>query len=122
MEVDKKRVVAFGKYAGVAGMIDILHGIGLRLLALGHHTPFMVKFNEDDDVSVVPRKGFCFTSTSFSSSFLKEGNLQCAMFRTAKHSDIVFLKLFFSPFQAHRPCPQLQTQRNGQASNTRRWV
>merc|ERR1719370_2447474 len=36
-----KRVVAFGKYAGVAGMIDILHGLGLRLLALGHHTPFM---------------------------------------------------------------------------------
>ncbi|GBP80004.1 hypothetical protein EVAR_68358_1 [Eumeta japonica] len=35
------RVVAFGKYAGVAGMINILHGIGLRLLALGHHTPFM---------------------------------------------------------------------------------
>ena len=34
------RVVAFGKYAGVAGMIDILHGLGLRLLALGHHTPF----------------------------------------------------------------------------------
>ena len=22
-------------------MIDILHGIGLRMLALGHHTPFM---------------------------------------------------------------------------------
>ena len=37
-----KRVVAFGKYAGVAGMINILHGLGLRLLALGHHTPFMV--------------------------------------------------------------------------------
>lgn len=36
-----QRVVAFGKYAGVAGMINILHGIGLRLLALGHHTPFM---------------------------------------------------------------------------------
>jgi len=36
-----KRVVAFGKYAGIAGMIDILHGLGLRLLALGHHTPFM---------------------------------------------------------------------------------
>lgn len=35
------RVVAFGKYAGYAGMINILHGIGLRLLALGHHTPFM---------------------------------------------------------------------------------
>lgn len=34
-------MVAFGKYAGIAGMIDILNGIGLRLLALGHHTPFM---------------------------------------------------------------------------------
>ncbi|XP_059138929.1 alpha-aminoadipic semialdehyde synthase, mitochondrial-like [Physella acuta] len=41
--VDEKgaRVVAFGKYAGVSGMINILHGMGLRLLALGHHTPFM---------------------------------------------------------------------------------
>ncbi len=37
-----QRLVAFGKYAGVAGMIDILHGLGLRLLALGYHTPFMV--------------------------------------------------------------------------------
>lgn len=27
---------------GIAGMINILHGLGLRLLALGHHTPFMV--------------------------------------------------------------------------------
>ncbi|XP_060770752.1 alpha-aminoadipic semialdehyde synthase, mitochondrial [Neoarius graeffei] len=35
------RVVAFGKWAGVAGMINILHGLGLRLLVLGHHTPFM---------------------------------------------------------------------------------
>lgn len=35
-------MVAFGKYAGVSGMINILHGMGLRLLALGHHTPFMV--------------------------------------------------------------------------------
>ncbi|XP_070558527.1 alpha-aminoadipic semialdehyde synthase, mitochondrial-like [Ptychodera flava] len=36
-----KRLVAFGKFAGIAGMINILHGLGLRLLALGHHTPFM---------------------------------------------------------------------------------
>ncbi|XP_068758907.1 alpha-aminoadipic semialdehyde synthase, mitochondrial-like [Montipora capricornis] len=41
--VDAKgqRVCAFGKFAGVGGMINILHGLGLRLLALGHHTPFM---------------------------------------------------------------------------------
>ncbi|CAF3553660.1 unnamed protein product, partial [Rotaria sp. Silwood2] len=32
---------AFGKYAGIVGMINILHGLGLRFLALGHHTPFM---------------------------------------------------------------------------------
>ena len=36
-----QRLVAFGKYAGIAGMIDILNGLGLRMLALGHHTPFM---------------------------------------------------------------------------------
>ncbi|XP_013412540.1 alpha-aminoadipic semialdehyde synthase, mitochondrial isoform X2 [Lingula anatina] len=38
---DGLRLVAFGKYAGVAGMLNILHGLGFRLLALGHHTPFM---------------------------------------------------------------------------------
>lgn len=42
MDEKGNRVVAFGKYAGVAGMVNILHGLGLRLLALGHHTPFMV--------------------------------------------------------------------------------
>ncbi|XP_055612755.1 alpha-aminoadipic semialdehyde synthase, mitochondrial isoform X1 [Uranotaenia lowii] len=41
MDRNGARLVAFGKYAGVAGMINILHGLGLRLLALGHHTPFM---------------------------------------------------------------------------------
>lgn len=38
-----QRQVAFGRYAGVAGMVNILHGLGLRLLALGHHTPFTVR-------------------------------------------------------------------------------
>uniref|UniRef100_A0A182P494 Alpha-aminoadipic semialdehyde synthase, mitochondrial n=1 Tax=Anopheles epiroticus TaxID=199890 RepID=A0A182P494_9DIPT len=41
MDRNGQRLVAFGKYAGVAGMVNILHGLGLRLLALGHHTPFM---------------------------------------------------------------------------------
>lgn len=40
-DANGQRIVAFGKYAGVAGMVNILHGLGLRLLALGHHTPFM---------------------------------------------------------------------------------
>ena len=35
MSSEGKRVIAFGKWAGVAGMIDVLHGVGLRLLALG---------------------------------------------------------------------------------------
>ena len=29
-------------FAGTVGMIDIMYGLGLRFLALGHHTPFMV--------------------------------------------------------------------------------
>nr|XP_053657239.1 alpha-aminoadipic semialdehyde synthase, mitochondrial-like isoform X1 [Cherax quadricarinatus] len=37
-----QHVVVFGKYTGVAGMINILNGLGLCLLILGHHTPFMV--------------------------------------------------------------------------------
>ncbi|KAG1500868.1 hypothetical protein G6F46_003999 [Rhizopus delemar] len=36
-----KRLVAFGKFAGNAGMIDILHGMGHRFLGLGYSTPFM---------------------------------------------------------------------------------
>lgn len=41
MVSQNQRVVAFGRFAGIAGFINILHGLGLRLLALGHHTPFM---------------------------------------------------------------------------------
>lgn len=41
VDSDNQRVVAFGRYAGITGMINIMHGLGLRLLALGHHTPFM---------------------------------------------------------------------------------
>ncbi|KAG2207514.1 hypothetical protein INT47_004264, partial [Mucor saturninus] len=36
-----KRLVAFGHYAGNAGMIDSLHGMGHRFLGLGYSTPFM---------------------------------------------------------------------------------
>ena len=43
LDANGVRLVAFGKYAGVAGFVNILHGLGLRLLALGHHTPFMVQ-------------------------------------------------------------------------------
>ncbi|XP_038879308.1 alpha-aminoadipic semialdehyde synthase isoform X1 [Benincasa hispida] len=36
-----KRLLAFGKYAGRAGFIDILHGLGQRYLSLGISTPFL---------------------------------------------------------------------------------
>jgi alpha-aminoadipic semialdehyde synthase len=36
-----QRRVAFGRYAGLAGAIDICRGLGERLLALGHSTPFL---------------------------------------------------------------------------------
>lgn len=40
---DGKRVLAFGRYAGYAGMIDCLHGLGDRILQLGYRTPFLVE-------------------------------------------------------------------------------
>ena len=35
------RLVAFGKFAGMAGMIDCFRGVGERLLSLGYSSPFM---------------------------------------------------------------------------------
>ena len=36
------RLVRFGKFAGFAGMIDMLRILGERLLVLGYSTPFLV--------------------------------------------------------------------------------
>ncbi|GFP97632.1 alpha-aminoadipic semialdehyde synthase [Phtheirospermum japonicum] len=36
-----KRLLAFGKFAGIAGMIDFLCGLGKRFLNLGYSTPFL---------------------------------------------------------------------------------
>lgn len=38
---NEKRVVYFGNYAGIAGMINGLHGIGVKFLHLGFATPFL---------------------------------------------------------------------------------
>lgn len=38
-----RRLVRFGTFAGYAGMVDFLHGLGLRLLALGYDSPFLVR-------------------------------------------------------------------------------
>lgn len=40
-EKKKQRLVAFGKYAGIAGMIDSFQALGRRLLASGFSTPFL---------------------------------------------------------------------------------
>ena len=40
-EKKKRRLVAFGKYAGIAGMIDGFQALGRRLLASGFSTPFL---------------------------------------------------------------------------------
>ncbi len=39
--LSKKRLVAFGKFAGIAGMIDTFQCLGRRLLASGFSTPFL---------------------------------------------------------------------------------
>ncbi|KMT03434.1 hypothetical protein BVRB_8g191190 [Beta vulgaris subsp. vulgaris] len=36
-----KRLLAFGIYAGRAGMVDFLHGLGQRYLSYGYSTPFL---------------------------------------------------------------------------------
>ncbi|VVB10580.1 unnamed protein product [Arabis nemorensis] len=36
-----KRLLAFGRYAGRAGLVDFLHGLGQRYLSLGYSTPFL---------------------------------------------------------------------------------
>ncbi len=36
-----RRLVFFGKFAGLAGMIDTFHGMGQRYSALGYETPFL---------------------------------------------------------------------------------
>ncbi|KAL8492642.1 hypothetical protein ACS0TY_024003 [Phlomoides rotata] len=38
---NSKRLLAFGKFAGRAGMIDFLGGLGQRFLSLGYSTPFV---------------------------------------------------------------------------------
>ncbi|KAH7680016.1 Saccharopine dehydrogenase (NAD(+) L-glutamate-forming) protein [Dioscorea alata] len=38
---DGKRLIAFGMFAGRAGLIDFLHGLGQRYLSLGYSTPFL---------------------------------------------------------------------------------
>jgi alpha-aminoadipic semialdehyde synthase len=40
-DANDKRLVAFGRFAGNAGFIDCLRGIGQRLLCLGYSTPFL---------------------------------------------------------------------------------
>eukprot|EP00043_Microstomoeca_roanoka_P028424 m.17948 g.17948 ORF g.17948 m.17948 type:complete len:899 (+) comp8398_c0_seq1:257-2953(+) len=41
LDANNKRVVGFGKFAGLAGMIDLLRGLGDRLLGLGYTNPFL---------------------------------------------------------------------------------
>ncbi len=38
---DTPRLVAFGQYAGMAGMIDGFQGLGVRLIADGNNSPFL---------------------------------------------------------------------------------
>lgn len=36
-----QRLIAFGRFAGLAGMVDMLRGVGERLLSQGYSTPFL---------------------------------------------------------------------------------
>lgn len=68
------------------GMINILHGLGLRLLALGHHTPFMVWYLSEYNHNVLLLVSLCvhFLSSlvlhicTFDSAFIKILIISCA--------------------------------------------
>lgn len=80
------------------GMINILHGLGLRFLALGHNTPFMV------------RKWFCFHIDASSSA-------------SVFFFVIVTLLTFFSHlYTAHRHVSQLQKCQPGHPGSEGLWV
>eukprot|EP00123_Amoebidium_parasiticum_P022769 comp9461_c0_seq1/m.4511 comp9461_c0_seq1/g.4511 ORF comp9461_c0_seq1/g.4511 comp9461_c0_seq1/m.4511 type:complete len:949 (-) comp9461_c0_seq1:594-3440(-) len=36
-----ERIVLFGRFAGIAGMTDLINGLGNRMLGLGYQTPFL---------------------------------------------------------------------------------
>jgi hypothetical protein len=46
-----RRLVAFGRFAGYAGMIDGMHGLGKRLLSQGYGTPFLVGYVSNSRIS-----------------------------------------------------------------------
>lgn len=48
------RLVRFGKFAGFAGMIDMLRILGERLLVLGYSTPFLVRTHTARCTSCIP--------------------------------------------------------------------
>lgn len=41
MDGNNQRLVRFGRYAGIAGMVDMLRALGNRLLYFHHSTPFL---------------------------------------------------------------------------------
>ena len=118
VDSEGRRVVAFGKYAGVAGMINILHGLGLRLLALGHHTPFMVGTSSAPAISMTAVHNVELWCPSQWPRFLptkKQVAELCA-------SQYVRFFFFMCVSSAHRSSPQLQKQQHGQASHQRCWL
>ncbi len=44
-DAENRRLVLFSRFAGYAGMIDGLHGLGQRLLGQGIGTPFLVNLS-----------------------------------------------------------------------------
>ncbi len=40
-DTNRNRLVAFGKFAGIAGTIDLLSNVGKLLLTRGYSTPFL---------------------------------------------------------------------------------
>jgi len=115
------RLVAFGAYAGYAGAIDFLRGLGERLLALGFSTPllhigsaFMYPSLEEAKRAValageaIKKNGFPAALCPFTACFTGQGKVSCGaleIFKLLPHSMV-------APNELHQICAEENADRN----------
>ncbi|KAJ1515521.1 hypothetical protein HMI55_003616 [Coelomomyces lativittatus] len=101
-----KRTVAFGTYAGYAGMIDSLHILGRRMLALGYNSPFLqismahsypslnhARQSLDYLGKVIQKEGLPSCFAPFVVTFTGNGNVTSGAMSIFKHFPHQFLKV-----------------------------
>eukprot|EP00300_Choanocystis_sp_HF-7_P012612 c17957_g1_i1.p1 GENE.c17957_g1_i1~~c17957_g1_i1.p1 ORF type:complete len:1041 (+),score=246.16 c17957_g1_i1:38-3160(+) len=84
----QERLIAFGRFAGLAGMVDTLSGLGRRLLSLGHSTPLL---------NVAP----CYTYASLDAALSSVDDVARRLGQPGNQSWIEALSPFVFTFTGH---------------------